>query len=117
MMIHLAHLQLELHGLFSMLAIQIHALLEVTFSHWKSLGLETEYENQYFCKEQSIRLNVNHDIHADASYVEATKEQPNKILVDTRERLNFLTEHIPGAKNIPYTMLGSTAVFYASLKR
>ena len=27
--------------------------------------------------------------------------------MDSRERLNFLTEHIPGAKNIPYTMLGS----------
>ena len=35
------------------------------------------------------------------------KEQSNKVLVDSRERLNFLTEHIPGAKNIPYTMLGS----------
>src|ERR671910_775449 len=31
----------------------------------------------------------------------------DKILVDSRERLNFLSEHIPGAKNIPYTMLGS----------
>ena len=25
----------------------------------------------------------------------------------SRERLNFLTEHIPTARNIPYTMLGS----------
>ncbi|HJS82349.1 MAG TPA: rhodanese-like domain-containing protein, partial [Nitrososphaera sp.] len=32
---------------------------------------------------------------------------PGKLLVDSRERLNFLTEHIPGAKNIPYTMVGS----------
>ena len=24
------------------------ALLEMTFSHWKNLGLETEKENQYF---------------------------------------------------------------------
>jgi len=39
--------------------------------------------------------------------VTAAKASPSKILVDSRERLNFLTEHIPGAKNIPYTMLGS----------
>ena len=41
-----------------------------------------------------------------AAYVESAKEHPNKILVDARERSNFLTEHIPGARNIPYTMIG-----------
>jgi thiosulfate/3-mercaptopyruvate sulfurtransferase len=82
------------------------ALLEMTFSHWKNVGLETETKiNSFPTKKHS--LNINHRIHADASYVEAAKEQPNKILVDSRERLNFLTEHIPDAKNIPYTMLGS----------
>ena len=82
------------------------ALLEVTFSHWKSLGLETDKKINTFPRIQHS-LNINYDIHADASYVETAKEQPNKILVDSRERLNFLTEHIPGAKNIPYTMVGS----------
>jgi thiosulfate/3-mercaptopyruvate sulfurtransferase len=82
------------------------ALLEVTLSHWKNLGLETEKNINTFPKTQHS-LNINYDIHADASYVEMVKEQPNKILVDSRERLNFLTEHIPGAKNIPYTMVGS----------
>jgi thiosulfate/3-mercaptopyruvate sulfurtransferase len=81
------------------------ALLEMTFSHWKNLGLQTEKKINIFPRTEHS-LNVNHEIHADASYVEALKEQPNKILIDSRERLNFLTEHIPGAKNIPYTMLG-----------
>lgn len=82
------------------------ALLEMTFNQWKNLGLETETKiNSFPMKKHS--LNINHRIHADASYVEAAKEQPNKILVDSRERLNFLTEHIPKAKNIPYTMLRS----------
>jgi thiosulfate/3-mercaptopyruvate sulfurtransferase len=82
------------------------ALLEMTFTHWKNVGLETETKiNSFPTKRHS--LNINHRIHADASYVEAAKEQPNKVLVDSRERLNFLTEHIPNAKNIPYTMLGS----------
>jgi len=80
------------------------AMLEMTFSQWKNLGLETETKiNSFPMKKHS--LNINHGIHADASYVEAAKDQPNKILIDSRERLNFLTEHIPKAKNIPYTML------------
>jgi thiosulfate/3-mercaptopyruvate sulfurtransferase len=81
------------------------ALLEMTFSQWKNSGLEIEKKINTFPKTQHT-LNVNHHIHADASYVEIAKEQPNKILIDSRERLNFLTEHIPGAKNIPYTMIG-----------
>jgi thiosulfate/3-mercaptopyruvate sulfurtransferase len=46
-------------------------------------------------------------MYADAPYVEAAQSQQGKLLVDSRERLNFLTEHIPTARNIPYTMLGS----------
>jgi thiosulfate/3-mercaptopyruvate sulfurtransferase len=82
------------------------ALLEMTFRQWKELGLETEKQARAFPRTKHS-LNVNKDIFADASYVEAAKAQPGKLLVDSRERLNFLTEHIPGAKNIPYTMVGS----------
>ncbi len=87
------------------------ALLEMTFSQWKNLGLPVEKKtNNFPWIEHS--LNVNDEIHADSSYVDAIKEQPNKILIDSRERLNFLTEHIPGAKNIPYTMLGSNGSIF-----
>ena len=82
------------------------ALLEMTFRQWKELGLETEKQARTFPAAKHS-LSVNKDIHADASYVEAAKAQQGKLLVDSRERLNFLTEHIPGAKNIPYTMVGS----------
>ena len=82
------------------------ALLEMTFSQSKNLGLPIEEKTNNFPRFEHS-LNVNDQIHADSSYVDAIKEQPNKILIDSRERLNFLTEHIPGAKNIPYTMLGS----------
>ncbi len=82
------------------------ALLEMTFRQWKELGLETEKQQRAFPKaKHSLDVNVN--IHADAQYVESVKSQAGKLLVDSRERLNFLTEHIPGAKNIPYTMVGS----------
>jgi thiosulfate/3-mercaptopyruvate sulfurtransferase len=82
------------------------SLLEVTFSRWKDSGLEIENQINTYPKTTHY-LNINQEIHADVSYVENARGSTNKILVDSRERLNFLTEHIPGAKNIPYTMLGS----------
>jgi thiosulfate/3-mercaptopyruvate sulfurtransferase len=87
------------------------ALLEMTFSQWKNLGLPIEKKTNNFPRVEHS-LNVNDEIHADSFYVDAIKEQPNKILIDSRERLNFLTEHIPGAKNIPYTMLGSNGSIF-----
>jgi thiosulfate/3-mercaptopyruvate sulfurtransferase len=87
------------------------ALLEMTFSQWKNLGLPIEKKTNNFPRVEHS-LNINDQIHADSSYVDAIKEQPNKILLDSRERLNFLTEHIPGAKNIPYTMLGSNGSIF-----
>lgn len=83
----------------------------MTFSQWKNLGLPIEKKTNSFPRVEHP-LNVNNEIHADSSYVDAIKEQPNKILIDSRERLNFLTEHIPGAKNIPYTMLGSNGSIF-----
>ena len=95
------------------------ALLEMTFKQWKELGLETEKQQRSFPKARHS-LNVRKNIYVDASYVEAaaanttntatttpTNSRPNTLLVDSRERLNYLTEHIPGARNIPYTMVGS----------
>lgn len=82
------------------------ALLEMTFRQWKELGLEAETQARTYPKAEHS-LNINKNIYADASYVESAKSQQGKLLIDSRERLNFLTEHIPGAKNIPYTMVGS----------
>jgi thiosulfate/3-mercaptopyruvate sulfurtransferase len=83
------------------------ALLEMTFKQWKELGLETEEKQQRIFPRARHSLNIKKDIYVDASYVEAAKSQPGTLLVDSRERLNYLTEHIPGARNIPYTMVGS----------
>ena len=86
------------------------ALLSITFSNWKSLGLEIEKKSNKF-PESKHSLNIDKSIYADANYVESIQNSndssTNKILVDSRERLNFLTEHIPSATNIPYTMLGN----------
>lgn len=83
------------------------SLLETTFTNWKSYGFETEKKINVFPKAKHS-LRVNSDIFANYDEVEKAKNQQNKILVDSRERLNFLSEHIPGATNLPYTMLGTT---------
>lgn len=82
------------------------SLLEMTFRNWKDLGLEIEKKNNTFAKTKHT-LKINPSIYADAKYVESMQNDQNTVLVDSRERLNFLTEHIPNAKNIPYTMLGT----------
>lgn len=82
------------------------SLLETTFAKWKSYGFETEKKvNVFPHAEHSLR--VNNEIFANYNEVEKAKSEQNRILVDSRERLNFLSEHIPGATNLPYTMLGT----------
>lgn len=83
------------------------SLLETTFTNWKSYGFEREKKINVFPKAKHS-LRVNNDIFANYDEVEKAKSEENKILVDSRERLNFLSEHIPGATNLPYTMLGTT---------
>ncbi|HEU5461697.1 MAG TPA: rhodanese-like domain-containing protein [Nitrososphaeraceae archaeon] len=82
------------------------SLLEMTYTNWKNLGLEIETRINKFPKT-THSLKLNQSIYADATYVESIQNNPDKVLVDSRERLNFLSEHIPSAKNIPYTMLGN----------
>jgi thiosulfate/3-mercaptopyruvate sulfurtransferase len=82
------------------------SLLELTFAKWKSYGFETEKKGNVFPNAKHS-LKENKEIYATYDEVEKAKSEQNKILVDSRERLNFLSEHIPGATNLPYTMLGT----------
>jgi thiosulfate/3-mercaptopyruvate sulfurtransferase len=82
------------------------SLLDITFSQWKNMGLEIEEKTNTY-PQSSHTLNIDNSIFADIDYVQNILNDKNKIIVDSRERLNFLTEHIPNAKNIPYTMLHS----------
>ena len=82
------------------------SLLDVTFSQWNSLGLETDSAiPDVSSKTHSV--NLQPDIVATADYLEKAKEKDNVVLLDNRERLNFLEQHIPGAVNIPYRTLSS----------
>jgi thiosulfate/3-mercaptopyruvate sulfurtransferase len=82
------------------------SLLEMTFGHWNSLGLEVDSKTPSI-KSKTHSLNLHPEIMSTADYLEKEKEKDNVILLDNRERLNFLEQHIPGAVNIPYRTLGT----------
>lgn len=82
------------------------ALLDTTYSQWKSLGLETDTkEPTVSSKTHSVHLKP--EILATVDYLEKIKDSKDVILIDNRERLNYLEQHIPGAINIPYRTLAS----------
>lgn len=83
------------------------SLLDMTFGQWNSLGLETDSNIPSFeSKNHSLKLRP--EIMATADYLEKAKEKDNVVLLDNRERLNFLEQHIPKAINIPYRTLGTS---------
>jgi len=82
------------------------SLLDVTYGTWKKMGLETSTDQvSYDKKTHSLKLKP--EILATVNYLETAKEKKGTVLVDNRERLNYLDNHIPGAINIPYRMLAS----------
>lgn len=81
------------------------SLLDITYGTWKKMGLETSIEKTSFDKKNHS-LKLRPEILATVDYLGPAKEK-GAILVDNRERLNFLENHIPGAMNIPYRMLAS----------
>ncbi len=82
------------------------ALLDVTYSQWRALGFKTTNEKPNI-KPVKHSLNLNPDIMATAEYLESVKEKENVVLIDNRERLNYLEQHIPGSINIPYRTLAT----------
>jgi thiosulfate/3-mercaptopyruvate sulfurtransferase len=80
------------------------SLLETTYSKWKSLGLENETQTPEIQSKQHS-LNLKPEILATSDYLEQSKEKDGVVLIDNRERLNYLEQHIPGAINIPYRTL------------
>ena len=82
------------------------ALLEVTYSQWKDLGFKTSTEKPDI-KPAKHSLHLKPSIMATAEYLENAKEKKNVVLIDNRERLNFLEQHIPGSINIPYRTLAT----------
>ena len=82
------------------------SLLDITYGTWKKMGLETSTEQVSFNKK-THSLKLRPEILATADYLESIKGKKDTVLIDNRERLNYLDNHIPGAINIPYRMLAS----------
>ena len=57
------------------------ALLDVTYSKWKELGLETDTKKPNI-KSVKHSLNLKPDIIATAEYLEKAKEKNNVVLID-----------------------------------
>lgn len=81
------------------------SLLDITYGAWKKLGLEVNSQTPTLVKTNHS-LKLQPQILATSDYLVPAKER-GAILVDNRERLNYLEQHIPGAINIPYRMLAS----------
>jgi len=86
------------------------SLLGVTYSTWKSMDLKTERKKTVHPKKHHS-LKVNNDILATVDYVNSSVGQDGKVLLDSRERLNYLDHHIPKAVNIPWkTFSGENSI-------
>ncbi|MEM2856182.1 MAG: rhodanese-like domain-containing protein [Candidatus Nitrosocaldaceae archaeon] len=83
------------------------SLLSVTFSKWKSMGYKVEKRIRKRKEAKKFIVRVNDAILATADYVNAISKTNNKILLDSRERLNYLDAHIPHAINISWRALGN----------
>ena len=89
------------------------SLLDVTYGKWKSLGLEND-DKIPSISSKTHSVNLRPQILATADYLEQAKEKEGVTLLDNRERLNFLEQHIPNAINIPYRTLASSEKTNAS---
>ena len=81
-------------------------LLDITYGKWKSLGLENDAKIPDVQRaEHSLKLTPN--IMATHTHLDHAMEKNNVMLLDNRERLNFLEQHTPGAISLPYRMLAT----------
>ena len=81
-------------------------LLESTYSSWKAAGMDSDSDVPDVPKSEHS-MDLRPGIMATADYLEEARARDGVVLIDNRERLNFLEQHIPGAINIPYRTLGA----------
>lgn len=81
-------------------------LLDTTYSNWQSLGLETD-SGETGARHAEHSVSLQPGMLATHSYLEDARSRDGVILMDNRERLNYLEQHIPGAINIPYRTLST----------
>ena len=80
------------------------SILEVTYSTWASLGLDCDESESSFPSVHHL-LRVDDNILATTEYVKKSLDKDDRVLIDARERLNYLQSHIPKAQNLSWRML------------
>jgi thiosulfate/3-mercaptopyruvate sulfurtransferase len=86
------------------------SLSAVTYSGWKSMGLKIKKKKTVF-KRAKHSLNINSNILATVDYVNSSVGKDGKVVLDSRERLNYLDHHIPHAVNLPWkTFSGENSI-------
>ena len=87
------------------------SLLGVTYGGWRASGLDVQEGGGPAAGGGGARAEhtaaPRESMAASASYVEESLGSGGTVLLDNRERLNYLEQHIPGAVSMPYRMLGS----------
>ena len=89
------------------------SLLGVTYGGWLSSGLDVEKGGggTVATARAEHSASPRESMAATAAHVEASLGEEGgegrTIILDNRERLNYLEQHIPGAVSMPYRMLGS----------
>lgn len=81
------------------------SLLETTYSGWRALGLGTE-QGRADPARREHPVSEDTSMVADAGSLESERDS-GTLLLDNRERLNYLEQHIPGAVSLPYRSLSS----------
>ncbi len=82
------------------------SLLETTYGQWKSLGLESD-DAVPEVREERHSVSLRPGILATHEYLDSARARDGVVLLDNRERLNYLEQHIPGAVSLPYRTLAS----------
>lgn len=82
------------------------SLLDITYSKWLSLDYDVNNKLSTFDTEHHS-LHIDQNIISTTDYVEKNLNNDNIIILDNRERLNFLEQHIPNSINIPYKTLST----------
>ena len=83
------------------------SLLDITYDKWKLSGYEIDSKNIDFGTRLHT-LHINNDILSTIDDLEKKIDNDNTVILDNRERLNFLEQHIPNAINIPYKIFASS---------
>ncbi|MDA7940774.1 MAG: sulfurtransferase [Nitrosopumilus sp.] len=80
-------------------------LLEETYSGWAAAGRSTGTGGPRGTSERHS-VSVQPGLLATADYLESVMHRDGTVVLDNRERLNYLEHHIPGAVSLPYVTLG-----------